>query len=189
MDTWQILVLGDEGVGKSSLSIQFALDHFPGCYDPTTEDTFTKQTVVDDKICVVELEDTAWQEYRSGGVYRHWTERSDACMLVFSITCRESFDSTARFHEQVKALKEGDLPFLLIGNKSDLSPYFRKVSKEEGVALAKQFGCQYIETSAKTAQNVERAVASLVRALRQINKVESPGVPKKFNKICRCVTL
>ncbi|KAJ7792015.1 P-loop containing nucleoside triphosphate hydrolase protein [Mycena leptocephala] len=123
MDTWQILVLGEAGVGKSSLSTQFALDYFP--------------------------------------VRRE----SDACMLVFSITCRGSFGSAARFHEQVKALKEGDLPFVLIGNKSDLSDN-REVSKEEGAALAKQFGCQYIETSAQTAQNVEHAVAGLVRALR-----------------------
>jgi GTPase SAR1 family protein len=60
-------------------------------------------------------------------------------MLVFSITCRGSFGSAARFHGQVKVLKEEDLPFVLIGNKSDLSDN-REVSKEEGAALAKQFG-------------------------------------------------
>ncbi|KAJ6496916.1 ras family-domain-containing protein [Mycena vulgaris] len=114
------------------------------CYDPKIEESFTKQTVVDEKICVVKLQDTAWQEDWGAGVYRHWAEltvrrESDACMLVFSITCRGSFGSTARFHEQVKALKEGDLLFLLIGNKSDLSDN-REVSKEEGTALAKQFG-------------------------------------------------
>ncbi|KAJ6503724.1 ras protein [Mycena sanguinolenta] len=185
IDTWQILVLGEAGVGKSSLSIRFALDHFPGCYDPTIEDTLTKQTVVDVKICVVKLQDTAWQEdWGAGFIYRDWAEKSDACMLVFSITCRGLFGSTARFHEQLKALNEG----LLIGTISDLADN-REVSKEEGAVLAKQFGCQYIEMSAKTGQKVERAVASLVRALRQINKVESPVVPKKFNKMCRCVIL
>ncbi|KAF7372145.1 Protein Ras-2 [Mycena venus] len=90
-------------------------------YDPTIEEIFTKQTVVDDQSCVVKLQDTVWQEDWGVGVYRHWAEESNACMLVFSITCRGSFGSTARFHEQVKALKEGDLPFLLIGNKTDLS--------------------------------------------------------------------
>jgi len=64
---------------------------------------------------------------------------------------------------------------MLVGNKCDKT-YEREVSKDEGAALARQFGCEFIETSAKTAQNVERLFTNLVRALRQTRNIE-PGVP------------
>jgi GTPase KRas protein len=66
----------------------------------------------------------------------------------------------------VRSIKKGPPIFLLVGNKAD-AEYEREVLKEEGVALAQQFGCEFIEVSAKTGQNVERAFASVLRALRQ----------------------
>jgi GTPase KRas protein len=55
---------------------------------------------------------------------------------------------------------------VLVGNKAD-KLHERQVSKEEGVALAQQFGCEFVEVSAKTGQNVEWAFTSVLRALRQ----------------------
>ena len=69
---------------------------------------------------------------------------------------------------------------MLVGNKCDKT-YEREVSKEEGAALARQFGCEFIETSAKTAQNVERLFMNLVRSLRQTKSIE-PGAPVPPNK-------
>jgi GTPase KRas protein len=64
---------------------------------------------------------------------------------------------------------------MLVGNKCDKT-YEREVSREEGAALARQFGCEFLETSAKTAQNVERLFMNLVRSLRQTRNIE-PGTP------------
>jgi len=69
---------------------------------------------------------------------------------------------------------------MLVGNKCDKT-YEREVSKEEGAALARQFGCEFIETSAKTAQNVERLFMNLVRSLRQTRNIE-PGAPAPMKK-------
>jgi GTPase KRas protein len=55
---------------------------------------------------------------------------------------------------------------VLVGNKAD-KLHERQVSKEEGVALAQQFGCEFVEVSAKTGQNVEWAFTSVLCALRQ----------------------
>jgi GTPase KRas protein len=68
--------------------------------------------------------------------------------------------------------------FMLVGNKCD-ERYEREVSQEEGLALARLFGCEFMETSAKTAQNVERIFTSLVRALRNARQPElgQLGVP------------
>lgn len=78
---------------------------------------------------------------------------------------------------------------MLVGNKCDKT-YEREVSKEEGAALARQFGCEFIETSAKTAQNVERLFMNLVRALRQTRNVDvgpMNGAPQKKEKKTKCI--
>jgi GTPase KRas protein len=62
---------------------------------------------------------------------------------------------------------------MLVGNMAD-KEHEREVSKEEGAALARMFGCEFIETSAKTAQNVERVFTNLVRKLRAKQNLE-PG--------------
>jgi GTPase KRas protein len=82
---------------------------------------------------------------------------------------------------------------MLVGNKADKA-YEREVSKEEGAALARQFGCEFIETSAKTAQNVERVFTSLVRALRQTRNLEpgaapNPGGRPRERERRRCIIL
>jgi GTPase KRas protein len=66
----------------------------------------------------------------------------------------------------VRRVKKGDPILALVGNKAD-KPHEREVLKAEGVALARQFGCEFFEVSAKTGQNVERAFTSVLRALRQ----------------------
>ena len=80
---------------------------------------------------------------------------------------------------------------MLVGNKCDKT-YEREVSKEEGAALARQFGCEFIETSAKTAQNVERLFMNLVRSLRQTRNIEAgPSAPmkKEKKKASKCVVM
>jgi len=87
------------------------------------------------------------------------------------------------FRQSMRRVKRGDTIFMLVGNKSDRVNE-REVTKEEGAALARQFGCEFLETSAKTAQNVDRLFTNLVRVLRDANTTteEPPPPPKKKNK-------
>ena len=80
---------------------------------------------------------------------------------------------------------------MLVGSQCDMTQE-RKVSKADGAALARQFGCDFIETSAKTTQNVERLFINIVRSLRQTGDTKSkPEEPrqsaKKERKQCNCV--
>ena len=80
---------------------------------------------------------------------------------------------------------------MLVGNKCDKT-YEREVSREEGAALARQFGCEFLETSAKTAQNVERLFMNLVRSLRQTRNIEPgtpPPPPAKKERKSKCVIM
>lgn len=90
----------------------------------------------------------------------------------------------------MKRVKRGDPIFMLVGNKCDKT-YEREVSKEEGAALARQFGCEFIETSAKTAYNVERLFMNLVRSLRDTRTIEpgAPSAPPKKSKKSKCVVM
>ena len=66
--------------------------------------------------------------------------------------------------------------FMLVGNKAD-KQLEREVTREEGMQLAREFGCEFLETSAKTAQNVERLFTNLVRSLRSTKIADQGAVP------------
>ena len=59
---YKICVLGDGGVGKTALTIQLCSNHFVEEYDPTIEDSYRKQVVIDDESCLLEILDTAGPE-------------------------------------------------------------------------------------------------------------------------------
>lgn len=114
-------------------------------------------------------------------------------ILVYSIASRATFDRLEVFRQSMRRVKRGDPICMLVGNKFDKT-YEREVSKEEGAALARQFGCEFMETSAKTSYNVERLFTNLVRALRSTRSVEAgpPGAapprPKEKRRF-QCVIL
>ncbi|KAF5356359.1 hypothetical protein D9756_004230 [Leucocoprinus leucothites] len=199
MDHWRVAVLGDGGVGKTALAVQTQLavspvtyTFFLTCvydisetYDPTIEDAYRKQLVVDNRMCFVEVIDTAGQE-EYATLRDQWVREGQAFILVYSIASRTTFERLEMFRQSMRRVKRGDTIFMLVGNKCDKT-YEREVSKEEGAALARQFGCEFLETSAKTAQNVERLFTNLVRALRDAHAAKEEGqqVPKrKKNKKC-----
>lgn len=191
MDNWRVAVLGDGGVGKTALAVQFTLNCFVETYDPTIEDAYRKQLVVDNRMCFVEVIDTAGQE-EYATLRDQWVREGQGFILVYSIASRATFDRLEVFRQSMRRVKRGDPIFMLVGNKCDKT-YEREVSKEEGAALARQFGCEFIETSAKTAQNVERLFMNLVRSLRQTRNIErgtpAPTKPTKERKRNKCFTM
>lgn len=98
---------------------------------------------------------------------------AEACLLVYSITSRSSFENIMthfyRVQESKKALNpgpQGSIPVMLVGNKRDMDGH-REVSREEGVALARELGCELIEVSAKTNSNVDKAMKDILRVLQR----------------------
>lgn len=84
-------------------------------------------------------------------------------MLVYSITARSTFERIERFRTQIARVKDSDtVPIVLVGNKVDRANE-REVGKEEGAALARRLGCDFVEASAKTRVNLELPYYTLVR--------------------------
>jgi len=172
MDNWRVAVLGDGGVGKTALAVQFTLNCFVETYDPTIEDAYRKQLVVDNRMCFVEVIDTAGQE-EYATLRDQWVREGQGFILVYSIASRSTFDRLEVFRQSMLRVKRQTPIFMLVGNKGDKT-YEREVSKDEGVALARSFGCSFMETSAKTAHNVELLFTNLVRALRNTRQGDVP---------------
>jgi len=173
MDSWRVAVLGDGGVGKTALAVQFTLNCFVETYDPTIEDAYRKQLIVDNKMCFVEVIDTAGQE-EYATLRDQWVREGQGFILVYSIASRSTFERLDVFRQSMLKVKRQKPIFMLVGNKCDKT-YEREVSREEGIALARSFGCEFMETSARTAYNVELLFTNLVRALRQTKRLETGG--------------
>ncbi|KAJ7169549.1 ras protein [Mycena filopes] len=161
---------------------------FPRLVEDPADETYRKQMVVDNRMCHLEILD--YYGIELGGVLRlqvvpanidPWPRDCPAFVLVYSIASRASFDRMELFRQSIQRRASKDIIFILVGNKCDKA-YDRQVSKEEGAALALRFGVEFMETSGKTAQNVERVFTTLVRALRRAASLESQAAEVASNK-------
>ncbi|KAK0714839.1 ras small monomeric GTPase [Lasiosphaeris hirsuta] len=166
---YKLVVVGGGGVGKSCLTIQLIQAHFVDEYDPTIEDSYRKQCVIDDEVALLDVLDTAGQEEYSA-MREQYMRTGEGFLLVYSITSRESFEEITTFQQQILRVKDKDyFPMVVVGNKCDLE-HERRVTYNEGKALAESFGCKFLETSAKTTMNVEKAFYDTVREIRKYNR-------------------
>ena len=109
----------------------------------------------DNKQVKLQIWDTAGQEsFRS--ITRSYYRGAAGALLVYDITRRDTFKHLSRWLEEARQHSQSNMVIMLIGNKNDLE-HRRAVSTEEGRAFAEQNGLIFLETSAKTAFNVENA--------------------------------
>ena len=168
---FKLLLIGDSGVGKSSIMLQYVDQTFTDTHVSTIGVDFKIITsTVNDKICKLQIWDTAGQE-RFKTITSSYYRGAHGIIVVYDTTNRESYDNVKIWLEEARRLVSGDPNFILIGNKSDLSEK-RKVSKEEAEEFATDNGIAFIETSAKTNVNVSNLFETLcVDMFRKKEKV------------------
>jgi len=144
------------GVGKSCLLLQFTDKRFQPVHDLTIGVEFgARMITIDNKPIKLQIWDTAGQEsFRS--ITRSYYRGAAGALLVYDITRRETFNHLASWLDDARQHANSNMTIMLIGNKSDLA-HRRAVSTEEGEQFAKENGLVFMETSAKTAHNVEDA--------------------------------
>ncbi|KNC97510.1 small GTP-binding protein domain, partial [Spizellomyces punctatus DAOM BR117] len=180
MTLYRLVVLGDGGVGKTAFELNISPSQ---TYDPTIEDSYRKQVVIDELPCILEVLDTAGQEEYTA-LRDQWIRDGEGFLLVYSITSRSTFERVERFKQQITRVKDMDkVPLMLVGNKCDKLAE-REVSKEEGQQMARRLKCDFIETSAKTCLNVDKAFYNVVRMIRQQKDGGLSTSEQKKKKIC-----
>lgn len=170
---FKVIVIGSGGVGKSALTLQFMYDEFVEDYEPTKADSYRKKIMLDGKEAQIDILDTAGQEDYAA-IRDNYFRSGEAFLCVFSILEQDSLNATEELREQVLRVKNEDktVPFLLVGNKIDLDSR-RAVSQEVALEQARQWDVPYIETSAKTRQNVDQVFIELMRMIRDRRQQDS----------------
>jgi len=163
-------VLGDGGVGKSALTLQYVQHNFIDYHDPTIEDAYQQRTVIDGHPCLLDILDTAGQvEFTA--MREQYMRCGEGFIICYSITDRHSFNEALEYRNLITKVRvTEDVPVILVGNKVDLEGHQRVVSTLEGKTLANKFGCSFYETSAAQRQHVDDVFHTLVREIRRNNE-------------------
>lgn len=177
----KVIILGDSGVGKTSLMNQYVNKKFSASYKATIgADFLTKEVLVDDRLVTMQLWDTAGQErFQSLGVafYRG----ADCCVLVYDVNQSKSFDTLDSWRDefliQASPRDPENFPFVVLGNKIDVEENKRVISNKRATTYCQSRGnIPYFETSAKEAVNIESAFEVIARnALAQEESEEFSG--------------
>jgi len=196
----KVIILGDSGVGKTSLMNQYVNKKFSNAYKATIgADFLTKEVMVDDRLVTMQIWDTAGQErFQSLGVafYRG----SDCCVLVYDVNVAQTFEHLDSWREefliQAAPRDPEKFPFVVLGNKIDLE-HQRVVSQKRAMAWCQAKGnIPYFETSAKEAIHVDQAFQTVAKlALQQEQEegeifvpegIQLGGSQKEESSDCAC---
>ncbi len=166
---YKLSIIGDQGVGKTSMAQRYVHGIFQADYKGTIG------TFISKKECKFEELNTAvrfmiWDLAGQNQFQRLWSDYltdSRAGIIVYDISNRESFENVKKWYDIITKVAYPSLILVIAGNKIDLEDS-RVVSKDEGMELAKELGIYYMETSAKTNENIHDVFEWI--ALQIINK-------------------
>jgi small GTP-binding protein len=171
---FKILLLGDSGVGKSSLLLRYTKHEFNVDMRSTIGVEFAlKYLKIDNFQLKVQIWDTAGMErYRS--ITSAYYKGAKGVIIVYDICREKSFENVDKWIEDFKSKADEDAVILLIGNKNDLDDK-REVNKEEAELKAQKNKFAYMETSAKDNNNVDKAFETLFKEIVKNYKDKNGG--------------
>lgn len=172
---FRFIIVGDIAVGKSCLLLQFSANEFKAVHEITIGVEFSVKTMdIDNHSVKVQIWDTAGEEAFQS-ITRSYYKGAIGALLVYDITRKDTFNHCKKWLNEVKDNARKDICIILVGNKNDLSDK-REVSYEEGEMFAQENELLFIETSAKTAENVEEC---FIKTIKEIIKNIGPIIANK----------
>lgn len=172
---FKLLLIGDSGVGKSCLLLRFA--------DLTYTESFISTIGVDFKIRTIELDgktvklqiwDTAGQE-RFRTITSSYYRGAHGIIVVYDVTEADSFSNVKQWLAEIERFACEKVNKLLVGNKCDLTTK-RAVEYETAKAFADKLSIPFLETSAKTATNVDKAFTMMASEIKNTAVQQQPAV-------------
>ncbi|EFA77183.1 Rab GTPase [Heterostelium album PN500] len=165
---YKIILVGETAVGKSSILVRFTDNTFTPHFAPTLGVDFNVKTIRNKETgqtVKLQLWDTAGQE-RFKSITQTFYRGSHGVIVVYDITDSKSFDRCRNWIEDINNYSMGGMIMILVGNKSDLPS--RKVTYEQGKALADELGIKFLETSAKDNVGVNAVFDTIVQDIQNI---------------------
>jgi len=172
----KVVVLGPQGVGKTSLSMVYTGKKFSRSLSPTIGSSyFPFEMTIKDISVVLEIWDTAGQE-RFRSMAPLYYRNAKAALVVFDITCYESFKSLKEWVRELLRNTDNSIIVCIVGNKLDLNAE-RQVSTTEAEAYALTINADYFETSAKTHSGINEVFSCIANKITRIgdNKCQTFG--------------
>lgn len=173
---FKILLIGNSGVGKSSLLLRFTAGKFDELSPTIGVDFKVKHILFRGKRIKLTIWDTAGQE-RFRTLTSTYYRGAQGIILVYDVKRRNTFtDLSDMWLKEVDRFSTNtDCIKMLIGNKVDLEESSRVVTKKEGIAFARQHGCLFLEASAKTSINVQRCFDELLHKIMDTGPRAEPS--------------
>ena len=181
----KLLILGDSGLGKSSILLRYTDDKFNHSHITTIGLDFKSKTIeIEGKQLELQIWDTAGHEkYR---VITHtYYQGSSGIILAFDCSDQKSFDNVSKWVDQIRNNINDDIPKVLIACKVDRPD--RKIPRSDGETLAATLKLQYFETSAKNNLGIDETFEYLARQCLDRGVGKSNGIQLDiFRKESKC---
>ncbi|KAI0482449.1 ras-domain-containing protein [Xylariaceae sp. FL0804] len=180
----KLLLIGDSGVGKSCCLLRFSEDSFTPSFITTIGIDFKIRTIeLDGKRVKLQIWDTAGQE-RFRTITTAYYRGAMGILLVYDVTDQRSFENIRTWFSNVEQHATEGVNKILIGNKCDWEEK-RVVSTEQGEALARELGIPFLEVSAKSNINIDKAFYNLAADIKKriidTSKSEPAGASSGVN--------
>jgi small GTP-binding protein len=176
---YKILTLGDTGVGKTNILLQFTEKKFNKAHLSTIGIDFKAKNIeVFGQPVKLKVWDTAGQE-RFRQITQQYYKGADGIVLVYDVTEKETFDQVSEWIEEIyKHTNQDRIGIVLVANKIDLEP--KKVSTEEGSQLASKYKMKFFETSALLNKNIDESFHALTEEIMTKRGVEVDKLKETF---------
>ncbi|KAJ7956924.1 ras-related protein Rab7-like [Quillaja saponaria] len=190
----KVIVLGDSGVGKTSLMNRYVYQKFSQQYKATIgADFVTKELQIDDKLVTLQIWDTAGQE-RFQSLGAAFYRGADCCVVVYDVNIARTFETLNNWHDEF--IKQADptdpeaFPFILLGNKVDIDGGSSRMVSEKKARdwCAARGNIPYFETSAKEDYNVDEAFFCVAKTslvndqLEREQNIYFPGISETVSE-------
>ena len=172
--SFKVIIIGPPAVGKTSLLNRFIHNDFKLSYKMTVGvDFLTKALEYEpSKFVKLHIWDIGGQE-KFKFLHRSFYEGAFGAFIVFDLSRHQTFSNMKTWLSEMRSIVIDDIPKVIIGNKSDLIPEIGQIiDRSEVEEYAKKEGCFYVETSAKTGENVENAFLELTNhMIKKMGKI------------------
>uniref|UniRef100_A0A0B6YAL3 Uncharacterized protein n=1 Tax=Arion vulgaris TaxID=1028688 RepID=A0A0B6YAL3_9EUPU len=175
MQQAKLVLLGDQGVGKSSLALRFVRGQFPEHSEATVGAAFLTQTVqIQGQSLKFDIWDTAGQE-RYHSLAPMYYRGAQAAVVVYDINNANTFNRAISWVRELRQQTTGNIVIVLAGNKIDLAAEHRVVQTEDARLFAEESGLIFAECSAKSGLAVHEMFMMI--AQKMIGKQSGNQIP------------